>query len=133
MIIKSTELKIDELLEVFKDPVKTFKILIKIMTQQEVELETWQRVTELDKWEEMSTIAKLLNYKGFGRNTIFKLLREKKILRHTNNNEPYQAYVDRGYFKQILTTRNGNMLINPKTVVSPKGLNFIRKIIDANS
>ena len=47
---------------------------------------------------EMSRAAKVLNY-GKGRNTLFKILREEKVLRE--NNEPYQEFCDRGYFRVI--------------------------------
>lgn len=78
---------------------------------------------------EMSEVAKVLNV-GMGRNKIFKRLREMKILRY--NNEPYQEYCDRGYFRQIeqkVTLPYGETLVNFKTVVSQKGIDYIRKIL----
>lgn len=64
-----------------------------------------------------------------GRNKLFAFLRENKIL--NRRNEPYQEYVDKGYFRQIETSweHNGTTHINLKTVVFQKGLDFIRQTI----
>ena len=65
-----------------------------------------------------------------GRNRIFQLLREKEIL--NNSNQPYQQFVDRGYFRVIeskFTLPDGTTRINLKTVVFQKGLDFIRSVV----
>jgi phage antirepressor YoqD-like protein len=90
----------------------------------------YDAVTESDNWMEMSAAVKLLAYKGWGRNKVFELLRNRQILRY--NNEPYQQYVERGYFKtieQTFETAYGETMINRKTMVSQRGLDFIRKLI----
>ena len=70
------------------------------------------------------TFSKIIK---IGRNTLFKKLRELKILR--KDNIPYQAYVDRGYFKVIESTYRYNenevVKISYKTVILPKGQTFI--------
>lgn len=74
-------------------------------------------------------VAKVLGIKGIGRNNLFKLLRDKKILQ--SNNQPYQEYIDRGYFRVIeqrWTTANGDTKISIKTLVYQKGLDYIRKV-----
>lgn len=74
-------------------------------------------------------VAKVLGIKGIGRNNLFKLLRDKKILQ--SNNQPYQEYIDRGYFRVIeqrWTTANGDIKISIKTLVYQKGLDYIRKV-----
>ena len=79
---------------------------------------------------EMSQAAKVLNY-GKGRNKLFAILREEKILR--DNNEPYQEYVDRGYFRvveQKYTKPDGTTCISIKTLVYQKGLGYIKKVLD---
>jgi phage antirepressor YoqD-like protein len=91
----------------------------------------YDTVTKSDEWMEMSEVAKLLNYKKYGRNKIFNILRENKILR--KNNQSYQEYVDRGCFKlieQVYTTTYGDTRISYKTVISQKGLDYIKKVID---
>lgn len=79
---------------------------------------------------EMSEVAKVLAIKGFGRNNLFELLRQKKILQ--SNNIPYQQYVDREYFRvleQKYTTPKGETKINIKTLVFQKGVDYIRKLV----
>lgn len=83
---------------------------------------------------EMAEAAKVLGIKGMGRNNLFQFLREKGILQQ--NNQPYQTYVDRGYFRVIeqkYTKPNGETNINIKTLIYQKGLDFIRKKIKENS
>lgn len=79
---------------------------------------------------EMGHVAKVLGIKRMGRNRLFSLLRDKKIL--DKNNIPYQQYVDLGYFRileQKYTVPNGEIKINIKTMVFQKGVDFIlRKI-----
>ena len=78
-------------------------------------------------------VAKVIGIKGLGRNKLFALLRDRKILQQ--NNQPYQEYVDRGYFRiieQKWTTPDGDTKINIKTLVYQKGLDYIRKIAKSN-
>lgn len=80
---------------------------------------------------QMSEVAKVLDYPGYGRNRLFEILRSKKVL--MANNIPYQKYVDCGYFRVIeqkYTKPNGEVAINIKTLVYQKGINFIKKLID---
>ena len=46
----------------------------------------------------MDKVAKSLDM-GIGRNKLFEILRDKKIL--DRSNIPYQTYVDRGYFRVV--------------------------------
>jgi len=90
----------------------------------------YDRVTESDDWMEMAAVVKVLAYKGWGRNNVFSLLRDRQILRY--NNEPYQEYIERGYFKTIeemFEDSYGRTMVYRKTMVSQKGLDFIRKLI----
>lgn len=91
----------------------------------------YNAVTMSDDWMEMSAAVKLLAVKGFGRNKTFEFLRNRGVFRA--NNEPYQDYVDREYFKvveQVFKIPGSyDTMINRKTVVSQKGLDFLRKII----
>jgi anti-repressor protein len=79
---------------------------------------------------EMGHVAKVLGIRGIGRNNLFALLRDKKVL--DRNNIPYQQYVDCGYFRvleQKYTVPSGETKINIKTMVFQKGVDFIRKKI----
>lgn len=74
----------------------------------------------------MSAVAKSL---GIGRNKLFAFLREKKVLRY--NNEPYQQYLDRGYFTVIeKPIVKGEVVENiTQTFVTAKGVDFIGKLL----
>lgn len=75
----------------------------------------------------MNEVAKVLNVKGFGRNNLFKFLRKRGIL--MLGNMPYQQYIDRGFFSPIEQKYEGNSGVHVvfKTLVTQKGLDFIRK------
>ncbi len=93
-------------------------------------VEFYNAVAADDSLIEMSAVAKILNFKNMGRNKLFNFAREKGILR--SSNEPYQEFVDRGYFKvieQIIEMREGETMINRKTMVTNKGIDYIRKIL----
>ena len=78
---------------------------------------------------DMASVAKTINM-GIGRNKLFELLRDKKVL--MANNSPYQKYVDSGWFRCVeskYSKSNGDICINLKTVVLQKGIDGIRKLI----
>ena len=91
-----------------------------------------ETVMQSDDWSEMSTVSKLVGRKGWGRNNVFGLLRDRGVLRY--NNEPYQSYVERGYFKVVeqhwQNPNTGETMVSKKTVVSQRGIDFIRRMID---
>lgn len=77
----------------------------------------------------MNEVAKNVNIKGLGRNKMFAFLRYHKIL--MSNNDPYQRYVDAGYFRSIQSTwidKSNGRHIYFKIVVYQKGIEFIAKI-----
>lgn len=95
-------------------------------------VEFYEAVTESNDTIDMGTVAKVLNVKGVGRNTLFEILRKNKVL--MSNNSPFQSYIDKGWFRQIetkFTKPTGDIAINIKTVVFQKGVEGIRKIVIA--
>lgn len=75
----------------------------------------------------MGTVAKTLN---IGRNKLFQLLRDKKVLMRSN--QPYQEYIDRGYFEvrvYTITHFTQGLENKPQTMVTPKGIGWIHKIM----
>lgn len=79
---------------------------------------------------DMKTMAKLLkdNNINIGRNRLFEFLRIKKIL--MKDNQPYQQYVDAGYFKvneYAYTNSFGQTKTNRQTFVTGKGQLYITK------
>lgn len=78
----------------------------------------------------MSQTAKILKL-PYGRNTLLKNLRHKGIL-FKNSNEPYQHYVDKGYFvvkEKIQERDNKPPIIFMQTFPTQKGLAFIAKVL----
>lgn len=75
----------------------------------------------------MNDVAKVLELPNIGRNKLFELLRNQKIL--DSDNKPYQKYIDMGYFRLIEQkySKNGETCINFKTLVYQKGIEFIRR------
>jgi anti-repressor protein len=71
----------------------------------------------------VANLAKALNIKGIGRNKLFDILRDNKLLR--SNNEPYQSFVNSGYFEVVTGFKNGFKF--NQTLVTGKGMNYIRK------
>lgn len=100
-----------------------------LLQEQKPKVEFYDMVIDSKDWIDMGQVAKTLNL-GLGRNKIFEILRDKKILDKKNN--PYQEYQDRGYFRLIETSYNmpnGDCKIYLKTLVSQKGLDYIRKLL----
>ena len=77
----------------------------------------------------MSQVAKILGL-DFGRNILYRKLREKGIL-FKSTNEPKQVFVNKGYFKLKETTYTngeGQMKVSMQTFVTQKGLGYIAKL-----
>lgn len=143
----NTEIQVlvqQELQKIFSDPRKAIKIYAQALEQTEKELqkatdhinndlmpkvEMYAVVMGTDGLIEMSTVAKILNYRGMGRNNLFEYLKNKKILRF--NNTPYQNYVDSGYFKIVREPfeRDGYEGIYDKTMTTQKGVDYIGKLL----
>lgn len=93
--------------------------------------EFFDAVTDSKDAIDIGQVAKVLNFSGIGRNKLFEILRNNGILKQ--NNEPYQKYIDCGYFRvveQKYEARPGEIRINIKTLVFQKGVDYIRKILD---
>lgn len=121
----------------------TFSEALRLAAEQQEQIEAQQKLIEVqtpkaefydDVVESkdslpMDKTAKTLNM-GIGRNKLFALLRDEKIL--MRNNTPYQQYVDSGWFRCVeskFSKPNGDICINVKTVVLQKGLDGIRKLL----
>lgn len=94
-------------------------------------VEFYDAVTDSKTAIPMGQVAKVLNYKGYGRNNLFEFLRDKKVL--MQNNMPYQKYIDCEYFRVIeqkYTKPDGEIAISIKTLVYQKGVDYIKKLLD---
>ena len=151
-ILINSYFKVREVIENnFKVP-KTFKEALLLAVEQQEEIERLelenkekQELIELQKpkadfYDTVTTsndtidfkqVAKVLNYNNIGRNNLMKFLRNKCVLNYRN--EPYQKYVNLGYFKSVeskFIDNFWNVRINVKTVVFQKGVDFINKLLD---
>lgn len=103
------------------------------ITQMIPKAEFYDTVTKSDQWEDMQTVAKTINFVGVGRNKLFDILRNNKVLMSSflTRNFPYQSFVDQGYFKIVESTytKDEKNLVGKKTVVSQRGIEFIAKLL----
>lgn len=77
--------------------------------------------------QKMNDVAKTL---GIGRNKLFEFLRENHVLMHDNT--PYQWHIDCDRFvvKQKPITMGEETINKPQTFVTPKGVEYIRRILN---
>lgn len=102
----------------------------KIIEEQKPKVEFFDAVADSKSAIAIGDVAKMLGIKGIGRNNLFELLRDKKVL--MQNNQPYQKYIDNGYFRVIeqkFTKPNGETVVTFKTLVYQKGVAYIRKLL----
>lgn len=102
----------------------------KQLLEQKPKVEFFDAVAESKDAIEIASVAKVLNVPGVGRNKLFEFLRNHKIL--MRNNQPYQKYVDCGYFRiieQKYERPNGDTCINIKTLVYQKGVKYIQELL----
>ena len=109
------------------------KMLAELKVKElEPKAEFFDAVTGSSDAVDIGTVAKVLNM-GIGRNLLFDVLREEGVL--MGNNQPFQRYVDAGYFRLIEQKYNkpdGSTHISIKTVVYQKGVEFIRRLLLKN-
>lgn len=70
---------------------------------------------------------------GLGRNKMFSVLREMKILRYNElkDNVPYQGFVDAGYFELREKRLIKDLKIHTQTMITPKGQKYLHKRLSA--
>jgi prophage antirepressor-like protein len=90
--------------------------------------EAFDAFLEADGTYSMGTVANLL---GIGRNTLFKRLREEKILQA--DNRPYQRYAHHFKVTAGAHDQNGKEVAHHTTQVHASGVEFIRKRLVAPS
>lgn len=107
---------------------RTIESKNKQITEMKPKADFYDTVVSTESLLSMGDTAKLLD-KNVGRNRLYKILREKKIL--MSDNIPYQQYVDRGYFKVVENyyMAGDNKVITKTTYVKQKGVDYIRKLL----
>jgi len=73
--------------------------------------------------------AKNLAIEDLGRNNVIKFCRARGYL--MSNTEPYQPYVNRGYFRRVPSDKEINGEIRYTTYLTPRGATWLAKIIRA--
>lgn len=79
--------------------------------------EAFDTFISTEGYQKMNDVAKSV---GYGRNKLYKFLREKKVL--MKDNQPYQSYIDRGWFtvKQNTIVQGSFTKNHAQTYASPK-------------
>lgn len=84
-----------------------------------------------DNLFDMKQVADRLSVTGFNGETLINFLREQNVI--TEDNRPYQHYMDEGYFKLIeirWTDFNSAItFISTKTMILQRGVEFIDKLV----
>jgi anti-repressor protein len=133
----------DELEKIAGNPLLVIEAYRKRLEQVEGEIKAVQpkvdfydSVTMSDDWMTVSEAVKIPEWAGkpIGRNKMLAFLRNQSVLMNgCRKNEPYQKYVDLGYFRIVETkweNNNGEVFVGRKTVVSQKGLEFMIKLVN---
>ncbi|WP_197261639.1 phage antirepressor [Brevibacillus laterosporus] len=95
---------------------------------QQPKVQAHDRFIDAKNYQLMRESGKSL---GIGEKKLYAFLRGIKILNHKN--EPYQVYVNEGYFVVKQRTFGNSSLFNvPITYVTAKGLNYIDKLVERN-
>lgn len=130
-IINNPEFGI-QLLESLKNERAEKERLKKQLKHNEVKINFVDRIIASDDMIDIGQCAKVLEL-PFGRNTLFKELREKGIF-FKNKNEPKQAFIERGYFKLkeafIETNTHGTISVI-KVLVTQRGLGYLSTLFES--
>lgn len=101
-----------------------------LILELEPKAEQYDSLMSSDRCIDIGQLAKILNIrdgkKVLGRNKLFALLKAKGILKE--NNEPYQQFINAGYFNVIVTKEGFT-----KTLVTPKGIDYLSKLLLAHN
>ena len=94
-------------------------------------VEFYDAIVGSDNLFDMKQVADRLSVTGFNGESLLKFLREQNVI--TEDNRPYQHYMDEGYFKLIeirWTDFNSAItFISTKTMIFQRGVEFIDKLV----
>ena len=102
------------------------------VAEQQPKVEFYDAVASSSGSFDFGEAAKTMKL-GFGSHTLFKKLREHGYLMH--NNEPYQRYVDAGYFvvveRKWIHPNSGETMVATQTRMTNRGMDyFLTKLND---
>ncbi len=93
--------------------------------------ELMDKVMETDEKIDIGQAAKILGL-PYGRNTLFKKLRERGVF-FKSKNEPMQEYINRGYFElkqKLIERKKHEDFTVVKVLITQRGLAYLSKIFD---
>jgi phage antirepressor YoqD-like protein len=129
----------EELINLLSNAENERDVFKKEIKKSEHKIDFYDAVVLSDCLIDINDCSKELNYKltngkRIGRNMLFRILRETKILFLSGGyNIPFQVYIDNECFKLIETMQtlpSGKILIHKKTLVYQKGLQLIKGVLD---
>lgn len=110
---------------------RQLEIKDRLIAEMEPKAAFYDVVAEAKNAISMREAAKVIGIQGLGQNKLFQFLRDRKLL--MSNNQPYQEYVNRGYFRTIeqsYTKSDGSVIVTIKTLVTQRGLDYITKLLE---
>ncbi|VIG13901.1 phage antirepressor protein [Clostridioides difficile] len=97
-----------------------------IIQLQQPKVEKWERFLNNEGLTTIEDFSKTLAIKGYGRNNMYKLLREMEYLK--KDNSPYTRYVEQGLFIRKPSgthIEKGELIEDYKTFLTSKGIDKI--------
>ncbi|EGT4106349.1 phage regulatory protein/antirepressor Ant [Clostridioides difficile] len=97
-----------------------------IIQLQQPKVEKWERFLNNEGLTTIEDFSKTLAIKGYGRNNMYKLLREMEYLK--KDNSPYTKYVEQGLFTRKPSGTHieyGKVIEDYKTFLTSKGIDKI--------
>lgn len=131
-IIKNPEFGIQLLEKLKQETAEKEKLQLKVK-HDEMKIAFIDRVIVSEDLIDIGQCAKILEL-PFGRNSMFKILREKGIF-FKNRNEPKQVFIEKKYFKlkeQFIETKNHGTKSVLKVLVTQRGLGFLTTLFSVN-
>jgi anti-repressor protein len=104
-----------------------YKAALELIEEMKPKAEQYDKFISGENYQNMNTVAKAL---GYGRNRLFKTLRDRKIL--MANNTPYQQYLDAGYFvvKEKPIQMGEQVIDKPQTYCTSKGIAWLSEMLN---
>lgn len=127
--IVSAETEVDRAVALSNYEIGYVKPLEKAVERMAPKEQFYDSVVQSESTLDVGTASKVLNYQGFGRNKLYKYLRDKNIF--NQKNIPYQQYIAQGYFKLVesswLNPQTQELQVTVKPVFYQKGLDWLDK------
>ena len=121
------------------NPLDLLKLAVSEMEKKDKQIavlqpkaELMDKVLDAEEKIDIGQASKILEL-PFGRNTMFRKLREKGIF-FKNRNEPKQEYIKRQYFvlkEKYIARNNHDGFVVVKVLVTQKGLEFLSNVFNA--